>query len=114
LEARHHEPLLAQTSGTIRFDLRDGGDIEHWFVTVDKGDIAVSGDDGDADLILGLDSALFEGMTEGKFNTMAAFLRGQVLVVGDLALAMAFQRVFPGPPDAVGPNTPLHRVEATR
>jgi putative sterol carrier protein len=114
LEARHHEPLLARTSGTLRFDLTNGGDVESWLVTVTKGDIEVTRDGRQADVTLGLDRDLFAGMADGTVNAMALALRGGVRVEGDLGLAISFQRVFPGPPDAVGPITPAHRRGESR
>jgi putative sterol carrier protein len=106
LQARGHEPLLVHASGTLRFDLVHGTDVEQWFITLAKGELQVSRDDRDADVIFDVDGVLFEGMTEGTVNALAAVLRGDLRLVGDLALAMAFQRVFPGPPGAQGPNTP--------
>jgi putative sterol carrier protein len=114
LEAQGHDPLLAHTTGTLQFDLREGKEVEHWFVTVTKGDIEVSRDERQADVTFELDGGLFAAMAEGKTNAMAAVLRNEVQVVGDLGLAMSFQRVFPGPPDAVGPGTPKHRAGGSR
>jgi putative sterol carrier protein len=37
-------------------------------------------------------------MVEGKVNAMAAVLRGEVSLEGDLGLVISFQRLFPGPP----------------
>ncbi len=114
LEARHHESLLARTTGTLRFDLSTGSDVEHWYVSVNKGDIDVSRDNKNADVIFGIDRACFAGMVEGRLNAMAAVLRDEVAVEGDLGLAMSFQRLLPGPPDAVGPAIPTHRRKVTR
>jgi putative sterol carrier protein len=104
LEQRGHEPLLARASGTLRFDLRHGRSVDCWYVTINKGDLEVARSERDADVVLQMDRSVFARMTEGKVNTMAAVLRGDVEVAGDLTLAMAFQRVLPGPPDAVGPK----------
>jgi putative sterol carrier protein len=114
LETREHEPLLARTTGTLQFDLSDGDTVDRWFVTVTSGNIQVSRDEREADVAFELDSGLFAAMAEGRLNAMAAVLRDEVRVVGDLGLAMSFQRLFPGPPDAVGPGTPAHRAGASR
>jgi hypothetical protein len=114
LEARDPVPVLVHLSGSLRFDLRDGHSVEHWFLRVKKGDVQVSRGDGDADVVFGLDRERFAAMTEGRVNAMAAALRGEVHIAGDLGLAMAFSRVFPGPPEAVGPDTPAHRVGVSR
>ena len=73
---RGHEPLLGSTSGTLRFDLAEGRRVEHWYVTIEKGDIAVSNKDADADAVVRLERSLFDSMATGKVNAMAAALRG--------------------------------------
>jgi hypothetical protein len=42
LRRREHEPLLEHAEGTLRFELADNGHVDHWFVAVDDGDVAVS------------------------------------------------------------------------
>jgi putative sterol carrier protein len=98
LARRSHEPLLQRASGTLRFDLADGKDTVHWYVTLKKGDIAVSHKRTGADAVVRADRALFEGMATGRVNAMAASLRGVVGLEGDLGLVMSFQRLFPSPP----------------
>jgi len=98
LAKRGHEPLLNSVSGTLRFDLADGPGANRWYVRVKKGDIAVGHDDLPADVVVSLDRDLFLGMVEGKVNAMAAVLRGEVGLEGDLGLVVSFQRLFPGPP----------------
>jgi len=98
LAERGHEPLLARGSGTLRFDLADGKKVEHWLVTLEKGDVAVSRRNTAADLTLRADRSLFEQMVTGKMNATAAVLRGLLAVEGNLGLLILFQRLFPGPP----------------
>jgi len=100
LAARGREPLLGNSSGTLRFDLTDDGNhVEHWFVTVTKGDVAVSHKNAKADAVARADKALFDRIASGHENAMAALLRGALIPHGDLGLLLYFQRVFPGPPD---------------
>ena len=98
LAARGREPLLKGASGTIRFDLLDGERLEHWAVKIDDGAIAVSHSRAKADAVVRLERSKFERMARGTMNAMAAALRGDLVVEGDLALVMLFQRLFPGPP----------------
>ena len=98
LGRRGHEPLLASTSGTLRFDLAEGRRVEHWYVTIEKGDIAVSRKNADADAVVRLERSLFDSMATGKVNAMAAALRGVLAPEGNLGLIISFQRLFPGPP----------------
>ncbi|HUG51096.1 MAG TPA: SCP2 sterol-binding domain-containing protein [Terrimesophilobacter sp.] len=91
------EPLLGNSSGSIQFELGKGKGVEHWHVAVKKGDLAVSNRKSDASATVRCDKALFDGIVAGEANAMAATLRGALLPEGDLALIMAFARLFPGP-----------------
>ena len=97
LAERRREPLLRNVSGTLRFDLVDGERVEHWYLTVKNGDVAVSHKEAEADATVRIGKALFAGMTAGKVNAMAAALRGALVPQGNLALIVSFQRLFPGP-----------------
>lgn len=98
LAERGHEPLLEKARGTARFDLVHGEQTDHWLVTVEKGDIAVSRKNVEADCVLHADKALFERVASGEVNAMAAVLRGEIGLEGDPELVVLFQRLFPGPP----------------
>ena len=98
LVARGHEPQLERATGTVRFDLRDGKKIERWFVSIVKGDLAVSRRNVRADFVVSTDKAVFDDIAKGKTNAMAALLRGAVGVEGDTQLMVLLQRLFPGPP----------------
>ena len=100
LAAKGHEPLLASFSGTLRFDLRNGKRTEHWYVGLERGDVAVSHDEGDADLVLSTERATFDDVLAGQTNAMAALLRGAVTARGKFVLLVAFQRLFRGSPGA--------------
>jgi putative sterol carrier protein len=100
LGARRHEPLLATASGTIRFDLMDDGETAHWYVSVNKGDVEVSNREDEADAIVTADEDLFDEALAGRSNAMAAVLRGDIDVTGNLGLLITFQRLFAGPPES--------------
>ena len=102
LATRRHEPLLKSASGSVQFDLVDGERLEHWCVTMDKGDVAVSHKNAKADAIVRLDKATFDGMASGRVNAIAATLRGELVPEGDLGLVLLFQRLFPAPEGADG------------
>lgn len=97
LGERGHEPLLAKATGTIRFDLEVGDGQERWLVAIDKGEVAVSNDGGEADLVVRAPRTLFDRLASGEANPMAALLRGAVELEGDPQLMLSFQRLFPGP-----------------
>jgi putative sterol carrier protein len=98
LGRRGHEPLLAKVTGRVRFDLVDGGRTDRWLVAVDKGDITVRHEGGQADCAIRAERALFERLCRGEENAMAAVLRGTLVCTGDVELLYAIQRIFPGPP----------------
>jgi ubiquinone biosynthesis protein UbiJ len=102
LEAQGKVPILADRSGTIRFDVRSGDDIEHVAVGIQHGvvDITTAGDRADA--VVTLDDGLLAGLATGRENALATLLRGDLDVEGDLSLVMVFQRLFPGPQDMGG------------
>ena len=103
LAKRENEPLLRAVSGTIRCDLADGERTEHWYLTIKRGDVAISHQRVDADCTVGTDLATFEAILEGRTNAMAAVLRGAVSVQGRVQLLIALQALFRPP---VAPAAP--------
>jgi putative sterol carrier protein len=93
-----HEPLLAKVTGRVGLDLVDGGRTDRWLVAVDKGEITVRHEGGQADCTIRAERALFERLCRGEENAMAAVLRGALVCTGDVELLYAIQRIFPGPP----------------
>ena len=98
LGRRGHEPLLEHATGTIRFDLVRGKRTDQWFVSVKKGDIAVSHKNGEADAVITTDEAVFHQLATGEQNAFAALLRGAVGAEGRVQLLAQFQRLLPAPP----------------
>jgi putative sterol carrier protein len=98
LETRGHEPSLEKSTGTVRFDLRNGKRITRWLVTIEKGDLAVTRRNAKADCVVRTDKTLFDGIVSGTENAVAAVLRGEMGIEGDRELIVRFQRLFPSPP----------------
>ena len=92
-----HEPLLAHTAGTVRFDIADADVVTHRYLTIDNGDIEVFDSAADADCVVTGTRGVFEGVGSGELNPMAAYLRGALTARGDIELLVMFQRVFPRP-----------------
>jgi putative sterol carrier protein len=97
LAERRHEPLLKNVTGTMRFDLVDGGRTEHWYLDINKGETEISRKSAPADSIIRADKAFFDDLACGKENAMAAALRGALVLEGKLALLVSFQGLLPGP-----------------
>jgi putative sterol carrier protein len=109
LERRGHEPLLAKSSGTIRFDLREQAQTQHWLVRIDRGWMRVTRDDAEADTVLSTSPDLFEELATGREDGIAALLRGDMTVTGDARLMLQVERLFPGPPGSHGPRRTFGR-----
>ncbi|MFG1890290.1 SCP2 sterol-binding domain-containing protein [Micromonospora sp. NPDC049051] len=114
LDRREYEPLLAKSSGSLRLDLHEGAQTTHWLLRIDRGRVRVSQDDREADTVVGVSPALFEDIAAGREGGVAAMLRGDVTVTGDLRLLLQVERLFPSHPDARGPNSPYRRMRAER
>ncbi|WP_433387153.1 SCP2 sterol-binding domain-containing protein [Micromonospora sp. KLBMP9576] len=104
LDRREFEPLLAKASGTLRVDLHEGPQTSHWLLRVDHGRVQVTREERDADTVVGMDPELFEALAEGREAGLAALLRGDLAVTGDLRRLVLLDRLFPGPPDSRGPR----------
>lgn len=98
LASRGHEPLLQRGTGTIRFDVRDGEEIDRWRVSMMGETIEVKHGGGSADCVVRAERALFSRIVSGRTNAMAAMLRGVLTVEGDAVSLVLFQRLFPSPP----------------
>ncbi|MFF4807967.1 SCP2 sterol-binding domain-containing protein [Micromonospora chersina] len=112
LDRRGFEPLLAKTSGTLRFDLHEGPQTTHWLLEVDRGNLRVRQEDREADTVVGTEPRLFGELVTGEENAIAALLRGDMTVSGDLRLVLQIERIFPGPPDSRGPHHSFQRRAA--
>ena len=98
LGRRGHEQLLEKVKATIRFDIAQGKKTRRWLVTINRGDITVSGRNAPADSAVRVDLALFERLVTGHANATAKVLRGRLGVSGELEPLILLQRIFPGPP----------------
>lgn len=96
-----HEMLPEKLSATIRFELAHDGEVDHWFMEIDRGRVRVVREDGPADCVMHAEKGLFDRLVTGEANLAAALFRNQVGVAGDLALLTgAVRKLFPGPPGA--------------
>lgn len=97
LANRGHEPLWRSVTGAVRIEVLDESSVDRWLVVIDDGDATVSHADGDADCVVRVEKQLLGSLARGEAHFMAALLRGEIACHGDLDLALALQRVFPGP-----------------
>ncbi|MFG1777142.1 SCP2 sterol-binding domain-containing protein [Micromonospora sp. NPDC049051] len=90
-----HDPRLCKVRGRVRFDVRDGDHVERWLLDIDHGRLRVTRDEGPAGTVITVSSEVAEAMTRGEMNGLAGIARGEILVDGDLALALRIGRLFP-------------------
>ena len=98
LAGRGYEPLVRKLSGSVRFEIADGKRVERRYVTINKGQISVSGRGSASETVVRADRALFNRLATGELNPVAALLRGELAIDGDRRLLVLVQRLFPGPP----------------
>ena len=98
LEKRGHEPLLEKASGTVRIDLVTGEQTDHWLVSINKGDIAVSRESSEADCVIRSETEMFDRIASGEANAYATVLRGAAQVEGNAELLRVVPTALPRPP----------------
>jgi hypothetical protein len=104
--ARHgHEPLLADVTGTIRYDLVSDRGTDSWFVEIRRGDLRVLHEMREADCVVRTKRELFNRFVTGEASNYAAWLRNELRIEGEVQLSRYFQRLAPGPPGAHHPRT---------
>lgn len=102
-----HLATFERESATIRFDVSDDKDVQHWYVTVTDGDVEVTRRNSPADAIVRVRRPDFEQIVTGRMNAQAALLRGIVSCEGSVGALMMFQRCLPGPPGSKGRVAPI-------
>lgn len=53
LAATDHDPRFDKVRGSVRFDIRDGDQVQRWLLAIDHGRLRVTRDDGPAGLSSG-------------------------------------------------------------
>lgn len=97
LSTRAYEPLLDDTNASVRFDVVDGDDTDHWLLRITAGALEVEHANGEADCVITSQRAAFDRLATGGMNPMAALLRGAIVAAGDPRLVVRVQRLFPAP-----------------
>jgi hypothetical protein len=107
LTANGHLATFAGESATLRFDVADGSTMEHWYLTVNDGDVGVTRENKAADAIVRVERPYLEAIVTGQLNAQAAMLRGVLTCEGSMAALMMFQRCLPGPRGSTGKVAPI-------
>lgn len=107
LAAPGYIATFAGESATLRFDVTGRGKMQHWYVTISNGNVAVTRDNSPADAIVRIDRPHLEAIVLGQLNAQAAMLRQVLAVEGSMAALMMFQRCLPGPRGSTGRVAPI-------
>jgi putative sterol carrier protein len=99
LARRGHDPRLrAIDEGSVRFDVSRDGQVDHWLVSIGKGDITVSEQATGGDAVVQADRAVFDRIASGEAYFLTTVLRGEATVAGSPRLFAVLRRLFPPPP----------------
>lgn len=107
LAAPGHIATFAGESATLRFDVTSGSKLQHWYVAINTGNVAVTRDNGAADAVVRIERPYLEDIVAGRLNAQAAMLRGVLTCEGNVAALMMFQRCLPGPSGSTGRVAPI-------
>lgn len=110
---RAYEPRLAPYEGTLRFEINDDHQVDHWFVKIKHGALVIAHEERPADVVVGIGRPLLSRLIEGREDLVATWVRGEIeLTGGDPQLFFVFWQIphmIPGPPDANDPRTLVQR-----
>ncbi|MFG1842488.1 SCP2 sterol-binding domain-containing protein [Micromonospora sp. NPDC049175] len=102
------DPRFSKVCGSVRFDIGDGGNLEQWLLEIDHGQMRVRRSADPATTVITVSAPVAEAMARGEVNGLAAITRGEIMVDGDLGLALRLGRLFPrepGPLQRGGPDS---------
>ncbi|MEU7755228.1 SCP2 sterol-binding domain-containing protein [Micromonospora sp. NPDC049101] len=92
------DPRFEKVCGSVRFDIRDGAQLEQWLLVIDHGRMRVTRSSDPATTVIMVSAQVAEAMARGEVNGLAAITRGDIMVDGDLGLALRLGRLFPREP----------------
>lgn len=99
LARQGHDPRLRVIDeGSVRFDISRDGQVDHWLVAIDGGDIAVTRQATGGDAVVEADRAVFDRIARGEAYFLTTVLRGEATVAGSSRLFAVVRRLFPPPP----------------
>jgi glycogen debranching enzyme len=90
-------PALAEVQAALRLDLAHAEGTDHWLIEVNRGDIAVSREEREADAVVRTSRAFFDRLVRGEAHALAGLLRGEIVVEGDLQFVLTIGRMLPEP-----------------
>lgn len=98
------ELLPERISGAISVDLESDGEVQHWRIELNSGNLRVSHNPGAADCVISANREVFRRIILGQDSIQAAAYRTDVLIDGQFLFTALMRRLLPGPPDAWDPR----------
>ncbi|MGW0214324.1 SCP2 sterol-binding domain-containing protein [Micromonospora chokoriensis] len=93
------DPRFSKVCGSVRFDIRNGDRLDQWLLDIDHGRMRVTRSGAPATTVIMVSAQVADAMARGEVNGLAAITRGEILVDGDLGLALRIGRLFPREPE---------------
>ncbi|MFC8847457.1 MULTISPECIES: SCP2 sterol-binding domain-containing protein [unclassified Micromonospora] len=106
LHHREHDRRLRIASGSVRFDIGDGDQQQHWLVRMHDGTVSVAAQATGGDAVVRTDRATFNRIASGEAYFLTAVLRGEATVEGSPRLFALVRRLFPAPPETANAAVP--------
>jgi hypothetical protein len=85
---------LQHTAGSIRFDLLDGHQTDHWWIGIDRGQLTVCHEDRAAKSVTRQERSTLTDIILGRRNSMTVFLQGDAAYSGETEPLVLFARLF--------------------
>jgi len=102
--------LPPTVKGTIRVDIHGDRGIEHWYVTLGKGEALASRKQSRPNAVVRGSRQFFDRLVRGEEHFYASVHRNEIELEGNSALAAHLIRLLPGSPGAHDPR-PATRLE---
>ncbi|MEU5905157.1 SCP2 sterol-binding domain-containing protein [Micromonospora sp. NPDC047527] len=119
LPSRAGRVLPCWAAGVVLIKVEEGDGGEFWRVAMRDRAVVVDRGSEPADATVVLSADLFHDLITGADQLIAALLRNEATVVGEVALLLVFRRFFPSAPgsgdprDAVGGSRWRERMDET-
>lgn len=98
LSRSRYQPQLARFTGSVRVDVSDDEQTDHWLLTVTQGTVAVSREERPADLVISAGREAFHRAVTAAAEIPAMFLRDELRLEGNLELVNVLRRLAAASP----------------
>lgn len=104
LPARAPDVIVGPIDGTLQINLTAEDRTEHWHLVLQERHVEVRRAQLPADAVWESSLELFDRLATGRAQALAAMLRNDTTLRGDLLLFLTFRAFFPTPPGTRDPR----------